>query len=214
MPKKIRIIVADDHRMVRKSIIEYLRKENDIDVIGEAVDGKETCDEARKLNPDVIVMDISMPRVNGIDATRDLLKLFPDIKVIAFSMYSDKRIIKKALAAGASGFVPKDSPIETLIDAIHTVMQGKLFLTLEIQDMLDSDRTEIMEMNSEDTILSEKEKMMLNYLSEKCTVDEISDRMNIEIGDLRNKIVHLMNKLEIKSLGELIEYAQWEKITV
>jgi len=109
MAEKIRVIIADDHRMVRKSIIEFLKNESDIEIVGEAADGKETYQEAGVLNPDVIVMDISMPKMNGIEASREITKDFPQIHIVAFSMYADKQIIKKALAAGASGFVPKDS---------------------------------------------------------------------------------------------------------
>ncbi|NPV01217.1 MAG: response regulator transcription factor [Brevinematales bacterium] len=216
MAEKIRVIIADDHRMVRKSIIEFLKKESDIEIVGEAVDGKETFEEAGVLLPDVIVMDISMPKMNGIEASQKITKDFPEIHIVAFSMYADKQIIKKALAAGALGFVPKDSSIDCLIEAIHSVNQGKIYLGGEIAKMMEEDSCDYTGLGTpkETGLITEDERVILQLLSDKYSVDAISEKLNIPVDELRKRLVSIMNKYEIKSLGDLIEYAMWEKITV
>ncbi len=216
MAEKIRVIIADDHRMVRKSIIEFLKNESDIEIVGEAADGKETYQEAGVLNPDVIVMDISMPKMNGIEASREITKDFPQIHIVAFSMYADKQIIKKALAAGASGFVPKDSSIDCLIEAIHSAKEGRIYLGGEISKMMEDeviDNDRIVSIHETESI-SDMERTVLRMLADKCTVDSISEKLNIPVDDLRKQLVQIMKRFEIKSLSELIEYAMWERITV
>lgn len=216
MTGKIRVIIADDHRMVRKSIIEFLKKENDIEIVGEAMDGQETCKEAGTLHPDVIVMDISMPKMNGIEAAREITKSYPGIHIVAFSMYADKQIIKKALAAGALGFVPKDSSIDCLIEAIHKVNDGNIYLGGEIAKMMEDNTFDGggASLSKETDMITSDEKIILQMLSDKYSVDLIAEKLAIPIDDLRKQLVRMMNKLEIKSLGDLIEYAMWEKITV
>lgn len=130
----IRVLLSDDHRIMRQGLRALLEKEPDIKVVGEAEDGYSTIELARKLKPQVVVMDITMPDLNGIEATHHITKEMPDIKVLALSMHTDQRFVEKMLKAGATGYLPKDCASEELVCAIHTVLNNETYLSPTIAD--------------------------------------------------------------------------------
>ena len=132
----IKVLIADDHQLFREGMVNLLSNVEDIEVIGQAKDGKETIERARQLKPDVILIDIGMPLMNGIDATRILKKEYPSIKVIAVSMHSDRQFVKGILEAGADGYLLKNCTYRQLIDAVHSVVSGKKYLSDEITGMI------------------------------------------------------------------------------
>ncbi len=130
----MKIILADDHRIIREGLRALLDKEPDMEVVAEAEDGRTTVRLSREFTPDVVIMDITMPGLNGIEATRQIVSELPDIKVIALSMHSDKKFVKEMLSAGASGYLLKDSAFEELINALHAVYNNQLYLSAKIDD--------------------------------------------------------------------------------
>lgn len=123
------ILLADDHTVLCDGLRSRFEKERDMEVIGEARDGRETLEVVRKLVPDVVIMDIGMPNLNGIDATRQIVRQFPEVRVIALTMYSNKRFVIRMLKAGALGYILKESPFEELIKGVRTVLAGETFLS-------------------------------------------------------------------------------------
>ena len=117
----IRIVIADDHAIVRATLAQLLADEEDVEVIGQAADGQEAVEQAYRLRPDVLIMDITMPRMNGIEATRRITASCPDVKVIGLSMHTAEALTREMLNAGAVGYVPKGTPVRDLLDAIHAV---------------------------------------------------------------------------------------------
>jgi DNA-binding NarL/FixJ family response regulator len=126
---KIHVVLADDHQLLREGIRSILSKEPDVEVVGEAENGRQAMELVEKTKPNVVIMDISMPNLNGIEATRKIKEAHPEAKIIALSMHQDKRFIASMLEAGASGFLLKDCATEELIKSIHTVMQNKTYLS-------------------------------------------------------------------------------------
>ena len=130
----IKVLLGDDHRIMRQGLRALLEKEPDIEVIGEAEDGYSTIELARKLKPQVVVMDITMPNLNGIEATHQITKEVPGVKVLALSMHTDQRFVEEMLKAGATGYLPKDCASEELVCAIHAVLANKIYLSPMIAD--------------------------------------------------------------------------------
>ena len=176
----VRIIIADDHRLFREGLVNLLSDSKDIEIIAEAENGNDAIVKARELNPDIIVMDIGMPVLNGVDATSRLLKELPAIKVIALSMHSEKQFIKGMLEAGASGYLFKNCAYDELIEAIHTVNTGKKYLSdkiteIMIQDYLGKEES-IPETDSE---LTEREAEILKLIAEGVPTSEISELLSV-----------------------------------
>ena len=134
--KKISILLVDDHALIRKGLRNLLESDPKLRVAGEAVDGEEAFSQALELKPDVVVMDITMPKSDGIQACKAILKELPDTRIIALSIHGGKRFIEKMLSAGASGYILKDSAPEELLQAIHTVTSGRQFLSAEVTGMV------------------------------------------------------------------------------
>ncbi len=133
---KIRVLIADDHRIVRDGLRTLIKKEKDMEVVGEAEDGRAALDLTRKLKPDVVIMDITMPDMNGITATRKILDDLPEVKVIALSMHSDRRFVAGMIEAGASGYLLKDCAFEELAEAIRTVHSSETYLSPQVADKI------------------------------------------------------------------------------
>jgi two-component system response regulator NreC len=132
----IKIILADDHKIVRDGLRSLIQRETDMDVVAEAVDGKMVVKLVQQLAPDLVIMDIVMPKLNGIDATRDIVRKYPNIKVIALSMYSDKRFVTGMFEAGASGYLLKDCAVAELATAVRAVMSNQTYLSPRIADVI------------------------------------------------------------------------------
>lgn len=204
----VRIIIADDHRLFREGLVNLLSDSKDIEIIAEAEDGNDAIIKARELNPDVIVMDIGMPVLNGVDATSRLLKELPSIKVIALSMHSEKQFIKGMLEAGASGYLFKNCAYDELIEAIHTVNAGKKYLSDKITEIMIQDylgKEESIPVS--DSELTERESEILKLIAEGASISEISELLFVSVKTIGTHKQHLLEKLNLKTSTDLVKYA-------
>ena len=212
---KLRILLADDHKIVRDGLRNLLEKDPDILVVGEAEDGREALQLARKLSPDVVVMDIAMPELNGIEATRQILAEVRKVKVVALSMHSDKRYVSEMLKAGAAGYLLKDCAFEELITAIRTIAKGKIYLSPGIAGVVLEDY--IKQGSTTDSsvfsILSDREREVLQLMAEGRSTKDVAAHLNVSIKTVETHRTHIMTKLDIHSIAELTKYAIREGLT-
>lgn len=204
----VTILIADDHQLFREGLVNLLSQAPDIEIIGQAEDGKDALKKARKLVPDIILMDIGMPVMNGVKATEALSKEFPGIRVIALSMHSDKQYIKGILEAGAYGYLFKNCTYNQLIEAIKTVYAGRKYLSDKITEVLIEDYLgKEPEQTREQTALSKREYEVLKLLAEGKSIREISDILFLSIKTIGTHKQNLLEKLELKSTTDLVKYA-------
>jgi DNA-binding NarL/FixJ family response regulator len=211
----IRVLLVDDHKIIREGLRSLLNKTPDIEVVAEAENGRMARQLAREVMPDVIVMDISMPGLNGIEATRQILAAFPDIKVITLSMHPDNRLVVGMLDAGASGYVLKDCTFEELEKAIRTAMANQIYLSPRlIRDIVEYQvRNSSQTKSSPFSILTSKEREVLQLVVEGRNTKQIAWLLNVSTKTVeahRNKI---MTKLNIHSISGLTKYALREGLT-
>ena len=211
----IRVLLSDDHRIMREGLRSLLEKEPDIELVGEAEDGRSTLKLASRLKPQVVVMDISMPDLNGIDATRKLLEKLPSVKVLALSMHTDQRFIEGMLRAGATGYLPKDCASEELVRAIRTVLSNQTYLSPSIADVV---RRDYLSQRREADIsvsgvLTEREREVLQLMAEGKNTKEIASRLQVSVKTIETFRQHIMQKLNLYSLAELTKYAIREGLT-
>jgi len=210
----IRIILADDHAIVRHGLSRSFQQETDIEVIGEANDGHSTVQLARELSPDIVVMDIAMPELNGVEATRQIVKETPQVKVIGLSMHCSNKYVREMFRAGASGYLLKDCPFEELVEAIKIVAAGKTYLSPSVGDLVIKDY--ISKPDKEESafsILSQREREVLQLLAEGKTTKQIAKRLHISPKTVEVHRLRIMNKLNIDSIAQLTKYAIQEGLT-
>jgi two-component system response regulator NreC len=210
-----KILIADDHQIVRQGLRFLLEKESDLNVVAEAENGRTTVRLARELNPGVIIMDVAMPDLNGIEATRQILAESPAIKVIALSMYADRRFVVNMLKAGASGYLLKDCAFEELVRAIRVVLTHKTYLSPGVTDILVKDCQMGLPMNeiSAFALLTPREREVLQLMSEGNSTAKIADRLHVSIKTVESHRQQLMQKLNLRSVAELTKYAIREGLT-
>lgn len=213
---KIRVIIADDHKIVRDGLRSMLSRYPEIDVVAEAENGRETVDMVKKHSPEVVIMDIAMPDLNGIEATRQISFEHPEVKVIALSMHSDRRFVSEIFKAGASAYLLKDCAFEELITAIRSVNSNMTYLSPSISGIVVDDFIRHPGEKGEPSVfsvLSNREREVLQLLSEGRNTKEIAAYLSVSIKTIeahRNKI---MTKLGIHSIAELTKYAIREGLT-
>ena len=209
------VLIADDHQIVRDGLRSMLEKEPWIKVVGEAEEGRTTLRLARELAPDVIIMDVSMPDLNGIEATRQIIAEFPTIKVIALSMHNDRRFVLNMIKAGAKGYLLKDSAFKELAKAIKVVVSNQTYLSGEIADILVQDYLSVATPDefSAFHLLSPREREVLQLLAEGKSSNQIAESLHISIKTVETHRAQLMAKLKIKSIAELTKYAIREGLT-
>jgi two-component system response regulator NreC len=211
----IKILLADDHKIVRDGLRTLIEKENGMEVVAEAEDGRSAVKQAKKLLPDIVIMDITMPDLNGIDATRAIIEEAPRVKVIALSMHSDRRFVSGMLEAGASGYLLKDSAFEELATAIRAVVANQIYLSPKIADIVvrrfvsKSASTE----RSAFTELTKREREVLQLLAEGVSTKEIAGRLNLSVKTVETHRANIMGKLDIHTISELVKYAIREGLT-
>lgn len=210
-----KVLIADDHKIVRDGLRTLLEKHPEISVVGEAEDGRETVQLARNLSPEVIIMDIAMPDLNGIEATRQIIGERPGVKVIALSMHSDRRFVSEMLKAGASAYLLKDCAFEELITAIRTVLKNKIYLSPGIAGVVIEDyiRRAPKSESSVFSLLSDREREVLQLMAEGKTTKEIASQLNVSIKTVETHRMNIMTKLDIHSVAELTKYAIREGLT-
>lgn len=204
----IRIIIADDHQLFREGLANLLADSKDIEILDQAGNGEEAIVKARELNPDVIIMDIGMPVLDGVEATRKLLQELPGSRVIALSMHADKQYIKGMFEAGASGYLFKNCAYSELITAIRTVNEGKKYLSeriteIMIQDYLGKEET----IPVDDSELTEREAEILKLIAEGVSTSDISERLFVSIKTIGTHKQHILEKLNLKTTTDLVKYA-------
>ena len=192
-----------------------LEKEPGINVVGEAEEGRTTLRLARDLTPDVIIMDVAMPELNGIEATRQILAEFPTIKVIALSMHDDRRFVLSMIKAGAKGYMLKDNAFKELVRAIRIVMANQTYLSGEVADILVKDylACNTPEEFSIFRLLSPREREVLQLLAEGKTSNQIAENLHISVKTVETHRAQIMGKLKIKTIAELTKYAIREGLT-
>lgn len=211
----IQVLIADDHQIVREGLRSMLEKEAGIKVVGEAEEGRTTLRLARELTPDVIIMDVAMPDLNGIEATRQIVTEFPTIKVIALSMHDDRRFILNMMKAGAKGYLLKDSAFKDLAKAIRMVVANKTYLSSDIADIVVKDY--LAASTSDDSsaffLLTPREREILQLIAEGKTTNQISEHLHISIKTVETHRAQLMAKVKVKGVAELTKYAIREGLT-
>jgi two-component system response regulator NreC len=210
-----KVLIADDHRIIREGLRCLLEKEHDIKVAGEAGDGRTILQLARDLNPDVIIMDVNMPELNGIEATRQIVNALPAVKVIALSMHDDRRFVLGMLKAGAAGYLIKDDAFKNLSKAVRVVMAHKTYLSPEIADLMTNTwRGTALDRTPPDTpVLSHREQEILQLVVEGKTSNQIADRLHISAKTVETHRHQLTAKLNIKNVAALTKYAIREGLT-
>ena len=212
---KIKVLLADDHQILREGLRAMLEKEYNMEVLGEAADGREALRLIREKTPDVIVMDITMPGLNGVEATRQIRTEFPQIKVVALSMHDDKRFVLNMLKAGASGYLLKDGGFKEVVKAINAVMANKTYLSPDITDVVLTDYLKNLKLQevSVFALLSPREREVLQLIAEGKTTLQIADVMHVSAKTIETHRHHIMQKLQITSIAELTKYAIREGLT-
>lgn len=209
MTNPIRILLADDHTVIRKGLRALLERQGEFEVVGEASDGREAVDAAEAGTPDVAVIDIAMPNLNGIEATRRIREKRPETAVVILSMHADESYVLRALKAGARGYLLKDSPEEDLIHAIHAVHQGKAFFSPEISRMLAEDYMRQMKQRGVDDsyeLLTPREREILQMLGEGNSNKEVATRLNLSLHTVETHRGNVLEKLNLHSTAEMILY--------
>ena len=211
----IKVIIADDHKIMRDGLKSILEKQRDIEIIAEASDGRTSVELAIKLKPDVIIMDVAMPDMNGIEATRQIIEKSPKIKVIALSMHSDKQFILEMLNAGASGYLLKDCAFHELINAIHSVASNRSYLSPEIADIMIKEYKHVISKESLSvfSLLTSRERQVLQLIAEGKTTKEIAYTLKVSTKTIETYRQQIMYKLDIHSIAGLTKYAVREGLT-
>jgi DNA-binding NarL/FixJ family response regulator len=210
----IRVLLADDHRILREGIRALIQDQADMQVIGESEDGLDTMKKVAQLNPDVVVMDIAMPLLNGLEATRQIRRDFPHVRVLILTMHENEEYIRQVLAAGALGYVLKDAAARDLLGAIRSVYQGEAVLSPAITRLVIEDYLRWGDIRPEDTTdgLTPREREVLQLIAEGYTNKEIAEIMSLSVKTVQSHRTNLMNKLDLHDRGELIKYAIQKKI--
>ncbi len=211
----IKIVLADDHQIVRHGLRSLLSAEPDMEVVGEADNGRAVVRLVQEKSPQVVIMDISMPDLNGIEATRQVIGEVPGIKIIALSMHSDSLFVLNMFKAGASGYLLKDCALEELVKAVRTVLNRKVYLSPGISDIVIKDF--VIGCSHPDSsaysILTTREREVLQLMAEGRNTNQIAENLCVSVKTVEAHRKQLMNKLDIHSVAELTKYAIRQGLT-
>ena len=212
---KIRVLVADDHGIVRKGLRFVLERQDDLEVVGEASDGREAVRICEQASPNVVVMDIAMPQLNGLDAAAQIVRHSPEIKVIILSMHADEDYLVRALNSGVKAYLLKDSAELDLVRAVRAVAQGGSFFSPAIAQLLAEDYTrQLQQRGLQDSyeLLTEREKEVLQLLAEGKSNKEVATALNVSSYTVETHRTHIMQKLDLHNTAEVVLYAVRKKI--
>jgi len=208
--KKVRILLADDHTVMRAGLRALLERQPNLEVVGEAENGRKTVELASSHVPDVVVMDIAMPNLNGVEATRRMVSKQPTISVVILSMYSDESYVMRALEAGARAYLLKDSAVTDLIRAIEAVSQGKSFFSPRISRILAEEYVHALKQKGvadSYELLTSREREILQLLAEGKTNNDVASSLNISVYTAETHRGNILQKLNLHSSAELVLYA-------
>jgi two-component system, NarL family, response regulator NreC len=204
-PRKIRVLLADDHSVVRSGFRMLISAQSDMEVVGEASNGREAVELAARLQPDVIVMDVTMPELNGIEATRRVAQDVPRVRVLALSMHKDAVYVREILRAGARGYLLKDSGETDLISAVRSVAKGEGYLSPAVSDAVLSDYRK--HVTNPIDLLSSREREVLQLIAEGKTNKDIANALNLSVYTVEAHRGRIMEKLNLHNTGELVRFA-------
>ena len=211
----IKILIADDHKILREAVASLLSKKLGMEVIGEAEDGRIAVQLARELQPNVTVMDVVMPNLNGIEATRQIIREQPNIKIVALSAHSDRRSVREMLKAGATGYVPKQCAFQELVSAIRNVASDHTYLSSQISGIVVEGY--IHHLTEQETsaysVLTAREREVLQLIAEGKSTKVIAKELHVSTKTIEWHRSQLMNKLKVQSVAELVKYAIREGLT-
>jgi len=208
--QKIKVLIVDDHTLVRDGIRALLALVADVKVVGEAANGKEALEKVKKLAPDVVLMDLAMPIMSGLESTRRIRKRFPGTKVLALTQYEDREYIVPTIEAGARGFVSKTAAFSELASAIQAVYQGESFLSpIAAAAVVEECQQKVAAEGETDSYqnLTDREREMLKLVAEGYTAREIADMLVISLRTVETHKTNLMKKLNIRNKADLIRFA-------
>jgi two-component system, NarL family, response regulator NreC len=208
----VKVLVADDHQILREGLVTILSKAG-MTVVGEAADGRTVVRLARELKPHVVIMDIAMPELNGIEATRQIVAEIPGVKVIALSMHADKHFVRGMLQAGASGYLLKHCASQELVQAIRAVQNQQVYLSPGITELVVEDFKSATGDASAFSVLSPREREILQLYAEGKISREIADTLHISLKTVEAYRRQIMEKMDFKSFADLIKYAIREGLT-
>lgn len=209
----VKVLIADDHALVRKGLVALLEKEPGIEAVAEAVNGLEAINLVKEHQPDVVLMDLAMPHMNGIDATRKLVAEYPDLHIIILSMYSERRLVMEAIGAGARAYVLKDCAFTELAKAIRAVIEGDDAQAVPFSGLIISDRSDNIEPSASSAFLSARERQVLQSIAEGKNTKEIAFQLAVSIKTVETHRQNIMEKLRIHSIAGLTRYAIREGIS-
>ena len=211
----IKILLADDHKLMREGLRMLIEKTGRLTIVGEADNGVSAVRMARDLKPDLVLMDVSMPDLNGIEATRRIVTEAPGAKVIGLSMHTDKRFVRQMFTAGARGYVLKGSAFEEVAAAIKTVAAGRIYVSPKISDQVLADYVKQLTKPSAEaeSPLSGREREVLQMLAEGKSSCTIAERLHVSVTTVDTHRKHIMDKLGFRSIAELTKYAVREGLT-
>jgi DNA-binding NarL/FixJ family response regulator len=211
MNEQVRILIADDHTIVRQGLARLLEEQSDFKVVGEATNGQIAVERSMALKPDVVIMDITMPRMNGIEAAKRIRKLLPKTKILILSMYSHEHYIHELLETGVSGYLLKDASGRDIINAIHAAMKNETFLSPTISKVLmdgyRSPNRKCSSMAERYNQLSNREREVLQLIGEGNSTKDIADMLCVSISTIKTHRANIMEKLNIDSPAKLIHFA-------
>ncbi len=212
---KIRVVLVDDHTVVRQGLRRILESDDEIEIVGEAGDGRTAIDLAQKLRPHVVVMDVAMPELNGIEATRQIMKRVEGVKVLVLSMHDDDVYVRQALKAGARGYLLKDSEDLDLIKAVKAIRGGgSVFSPPVSRVVLSGYLGDRPEGDGEDSVaqLTDREREVLQLIAEGRTNKEVASALSVSINTVETHRKHIMEKLDLHNTAELVRFAIRKKI--
>jgi len=211
----IRILLVDDHGVIREGLRSLLEKQPDIEVVGEAEDGRKAVELVRELLPEIVIMDITMPNLNGVDATRQIKGSFPQVSIIALSIHANRRFVANMLKAGASAYILKECLFDELIQSIRDVQAGNIYLSPRITGVVVGDYIERLAtiMEPQSSGLTDRQRQIVQALAEGKMMKQIALEFHVSVKTIEADRRQIMEKLNINSIAELTKYAVREGLT-
>lgn len=211
MSEKIRLLLADDHAVLRSGLRLLLSEQPDMEVVGEAADGEEVIQKTRELQPDIVLLDITMPGVSGLEAMDRIKKENPEVKIVVLTMHDDESYMERIMTSGGSGYVLKKAADTELLQAIRSVQQGGVYLhptmtRILVGAFVSKSRQQDKQTHLESK-LSEREREVLKLIAQGYTNKEIADMIFLSVKTVETHKAHIMDKLELRSRAELVRYA-------
>lgn len=211
----IRVLIADDHKIVREGLRSLIEKQSGMEIVAEAENGRTTVQKVEEVSPDVVVMDVSMPDLNGMDAARQITSRFPSVKVIALSIHSDKQFVAGMLSAGASGYLLKEGDFRELANAIRLVVSNQIYLSPRIAGIVTEGYVRHLSEadSSAHSILTAREREVLQLLTEGMSAKNIASHLRLSVKTVEGHRQKIMSKLNVHNVAELTKYAIREGLT-